>query len=164
MSISDNRAGKNNEQTPDAYMLNASYLRTNEQGRQNFVLFSPLITHFKHQDTAFFQKPRIFIFKDDEKWQVTSKTGKSIHGAATVYLQDDVKIRQLPSSKNIDTLLTTKSLTVFPKKNLVMTNELVSIVQPGLKINSKGLRGDLNMGQIKLLSKARGQYDPKQMH
>ncbi len=154
----------NNESSPDAYMINASYLRTNELGQQEIVLFAPLVNHYQHQNSSLFQHPKIELYKNGQKWLITSNQAKGINGVQTFYLQDNVIIKQLPSSKNATTTLSTSSLTVFPKKELVTTKELVTIEQPGLKIRGKGLIASLKDGSIQLLSSTRGQYDPKKSH
>jgi LPS export ABC transporter protein LptC len=162
LDLSTNKKDKQSAKSKDAYMLNAFYLRTNENGQQDLLLFSPMVTHYKLQDTSCFLDPKIFIYRNDEEWRVTSKKARGVNGAGTFYLYEDVKVRQLATTKRQGTLLSTQSLTVFPKQNLVATNEFVTIEQPGLTIHSIGLRGDLNTGNLKLLSRTRGQYDPKE--
>ena len=164
MDKSTQEEKRNNNRTPDAYMINAFYLRTNDLGQREVVLMSPLITHYQYDDTSLFQKPVIRAYKNNEEWHITAKRATGIHGAQTFYLNDNVKIRQLPSKKSADTLISTQSLTAFPKENLVTTKDPVTIEQPGLKVNAIGLKGDLKTGNIQLLSKTRGEYDPKQTH
>ncbi|MBA2654764.1 MAG: LPS export ABC transporter periplasmic protein LptC [Gammaproteobacteria bacterium] len=164
MDSSTGERDLNNANSPDSYMVDASYLRTNDNGQRDVIVFSPKVTHYKDQDTSHFQNPKIQIYKNGEEWHITSRNAKGIQGANTLYLYDNVKVKQLPSKKNGSTLLSTNTLTIFPKQNIVSTKDYVTIEQPGLKISAIGLRGDLNTGDIQLLSKTRGQYDPKQSH
>ncbi len=164
MDTSTGENKKNDDHSPDAYMINAYYLKTNEKGLREVVLHAPYVTHYKYQDSSEFVNPKIFIFKNLDQWQITSKRAKGLHGATTFYLLNDVKVRQIPTKNNPGTRLTTRSLTVFPKKNLVLTQDFVTIEQPGIKMSAIGLKGDLNSGNIMLLSKTRSQYDPKQPH
>lgn len=150
---------KNQDRSPDSYMINASYTRMDDKGKLDLTVFSPIIWHFKYQNSSFIQKPDIIIYKNNQAWRVTSQKAKSVNGTEVFYLQNDVKIKQIEASSAATTLMT-QSLTVFPKTNLATTDKDVLIEQPGVKINAKGLRADLNSGNIQLLSKARGQYDP----
>lgn len=155
---------KNDTKRPDAYLVNAHYLRTNSIGKPDVALFSPYVTHYKTDDTSFYSNPHIYLYKNGDQWRITSKTAKGVNGVETFYLYNGVTVKQLPSSKGRGTLLSTDSLTVFPKKDLVTTQDFVTIEQPGLKITAKGLKGDLKTGNIQLLSKTRGQYDPQKAH
>lgn len=159
-STSDSK--KNDDHSPDAYMMNAFYLRTNEKGLRDVILFAPEVTHYKFQDSSEFKNPQITVFKNGDEWHITSKKAKGVQGASTFYFYDNVRVHQLPNKYNAGSVLLTQSLTVFPKKNLVTTRDFVTIEQPGVKINAVGLKGDLDSGNITLLSKTRSQYDPKQ--
>lgn len=161
MDLSSTESKINDIKSPDAYMINASYLRTNETGQREVVLFSPFVTHYKYQDSSEFISPKILVFRNQDRWQISANKAKGLNGANTFYLLNGVKVHQLASKNNPGTVLTTKTLTVFPKKNLVTTEDFVTIEQPGMTMNAVGLRGDLNSGNFKLLSKTRSQYEPK---
>jgi lipopolysaccharide export system protein LptC len=152
---------EDNRHTPDYYMINAAYLRTNDAGHEEIQMVSPTIKHYAHQNTSVFLKPIIKLYKNGQQWSITSQKAKGINGTNTFIFSNDVIAKQLATSKNPETQLSTQSLTVLPKKELVLSDELVTIAQPGLTITGKGLRGDLNSGNIQLLSKTRGQYDPR---
>jgi LPS export ABC transporter protein LptC len=142
-------------------LINAHYFQTNASGQQEAILFSPYVTHYSHQDASYFKKPRIIFYKKGGEWHITANKARGVNGATTFYLYDHVKVRQLPSEKNSETLLTTESLTVLPKQNLVFTKAFVTIERAGAKISAVGLRGDLEKETIQLLSRAKGYYDPK---
>jgi lipopolysaccharide export system protein LptC len=153
-----------NDRTPDAYLINASYLRTNEQGQQEIALFSPIVKHYHYQDSSTFQNPRIELYKNGQRWLITSHQATGLKGTEIFYLKDNVIVKQLPTKRKAGTILWTQALTVFPKKEWVTTKDFVTIEQPGLKISGIGLVGSLKDSNIQLLSKTRGQYDPKQSH
>lgn len=153
-----------NPNTPDSYMVNVSYLRTNEQGSHDLLVTSPYVTHYQVQDSANIRSPIIKMFKKDQEWIATAKEAKSFNGMQRLELHQDVKVRQLPSKNKAETTLLTESLTAFPKEDLVKTNEKVTIIQPGLNITGVGMRGDLKNGNIQLLSQTKGHYDPKHYH
>jgi lipopolysaccharide export system protein LptC len=155
---------KSNPHRMDAYMVNAFFFKTNEEGQRELTLSSPYVTHYPLKDSSTFQKPVIYIYKEGAKWQVTANHANGEQGASTFYLWDNVKVKRLPSHQNTSSLLLTHSLRVFPKENVVTTQDVVTILQPGLKIKAVGLEGNLKTGNIKLLSKTRGEYDPKLSH
>jgi LPS export ABC transporter protein LptC len=155
---------KSSPHSMDAYMVNALFFKTNEEGYPELTLSSPYVTHYPLKDSSKFQKPVIHIYKEGAEWQVTANHASGEQGASTFYLWDNVKVKRLPTNKNTGSLLLTHSLRVFPKENLVTTQDFVTILQPGLKIKAVGLEGNLKTGNIKLLSKTRGEYDPKLSH
>lgn len=148
------------DETPDAYLINASFLQTNELGEQEIVLSSPAVKHYQKDDRSFFEKPFIKLFKQGQHWIISSAQARGKNGAKIFYLDKNVEVRELPSAKNAGTKFYTNSLTVFPQKELVVTKDSVTINQPGLKVTGKGLIGSLKDGTIQLLANSKGQYDP----
>ncbi len=155
---------KDDPNSPDAYMINASFIRTNEQGEPEITLASPYVTHYQAEDRSYLKMPVIYLYKNNEEWQVTAHHARGSHGTTQFDLYENVKIKQKPSLKNPGSELLTSFLTVFPKQDLVTTSSPITITQPGVKINAVGLRGDLKTGNITLLSKTRGEYDPSSSH
>ncbi|MCW5582746.1 MAG: LPS export ABC transporter periplasmic protein LptC, partial [Gammaproteobacteria bacterium] len=58
------------------------------------------------------------------------------------------------------TLIKTPTLSVQPNKQIAETNDLITLIQPNLVVKSTGMYADMNTGNIKLLSQARGEYVP----
>lgn len=152
---------KDNPHTPDYYMLNVTYMRTNDLGRKDILVFSPQVHHFQEQDRAEFKTPIIKLYKNEQEWVATSNRAKSFNGTERFELYENVVVRQTPTSNKSESVLLTESLTAFPKKDLVTTNEKVTIQQPGLNVTGIGMKGDLKNGNIQLLSQTKGRYDPK---
>lgn len=157
---SDLSATKDNPNTPDAYMMNVTYLTTNDQGQRDIIVFSPHVDHYQVGDRNHFQQPVIKLSKDDQQWIITSKEAKSFNGTNRLVLNKHVVVQQLPSKNKQGTTLLTESLTAFPKQDLVTTQQRVTIKQPGLNITGVGMKGDLKNGNIQLLSQTKGQYEP----
>jgi LPS export ABC transporter protein LptC len=155
---------KDNPHTPDSYMVNVSYLRTNEQGTRDILVFSPFVTHYQTQDSSILKAPIIKLFKNEQQWIATSDEAKSYNGSLRFELLKNVKVCQLASKDKAQTTLLTESLTAYPKQNLVTTQDRVTIQQPGLTITGIGLKGDLKNGNIQLLSQTKGHYDPQKYH
>lgn len=152
---------KDNPHTPDYYMLNVTYMRTNDLGRKDILVFSPVVHHFQEQDRAEIQTPIIKLYKKDQEVIATSKRAKSFNGTERFELYEDVVVRQTATQDKPESVMLTESLTAFPKKDLVTTNEKVTIKQPGLDVTGIGMKGDLKNGNIQLLSQTKGHYDPK---
>lgn len=161
MTDSTQSYSQKEDQRPDTYLIKANYLSTNEAGDCNFKMSSVKVLHYQYKDSALITKPHIIVFNNAHQWVINSDIGKSVNRAETFYLENNVRVKQLASKNNPETLLMTEALTVFPKKNLATSDRFVTIEQPGLKINAIGLRGNLDTGSIELLSNTRGKYDPK---
>lgn len=155
---------KDNPNTPDYYMKNVTYLSTNDQGLKDILVFSPYVTHFQVQDSAIIRTPIIKLYKNDQEWIATSQEARSFNGTTRFDLLKNVVVKQSASNNKAATTLLTEALTAFPKKDLVTTQEKVTIQQPGLNITGVGMKGDLKNGNLELLSQTKGHYDPKKIH
>lgn len=164
MLSSNTPVAKDNPNTPDFYMKNVTYLRTNDNGLKDILVFSPYVTHYQVQDSAVIRTPIIKLYKNDQEWTATSQEAKSYNGTMRFDLLKNVVVKQSASKDKAATTLFTESLTAFPKKDLVTTQEKVTIEQPGLNITGVGMKGDLKSGNLELLSQTKGHYDPKKVH
>lgn len=152
-----------NDTTPDAFILNAHYIRMDKNGNPHLQIYTPQMTHYITHDISNFVTPHFIIYNaNSSPWDVTAKYGTSIAGIDQVHLWDDVKIHQAASANNSELTMTTSSLDIFPKKRTASTDQAVTITQPDATINSIGLRANLQKGEIHLLSHARGVYEPSQ--
>lgn len=150
---------------PDAYMKSVEYVQMDESGKPKMIIQSPQLVHFTKDNTSQFSYPIITLFQASRnQLHITANKGESIHGTQQIMLRNNVVIRQFDESHSALAKLTTSWLTFFPQQNYFTTTAEVSIQQPGISVTAIGLKGDLKTGEVKLLSRTRGIYDPTQYH
>ncbi len=150
------------DNTPDFYMTDVNYISTNKQGKVNMRFTTPKLVHFKIQNRAQYISPKFeLITKSNQKWFISSKKGTSKDGINILNLTGNVNIHQPAGPKNSPFTLTTSQMTFYPQKETMHTEKPVTMIQPGTRVNATGLNANLKTGEIKLLSRARGVYEPQ---
>ncbi len=157
--ISSNNVKSNQANTPDAFMTGMHYTQYDPQGKWKSSLDAERMVHYSAQDTAVFDKP-VMVSRDENQltWIISANHSTTKHGSNIVYLKDNVQIQRFDATnqKNLD--LITSTLTAYPKQHTMETNQPVTIVQPGSVVNAVGLTGNMQTGDINLLSNTHGVY------
>lgn len=159
--LSSNKPVTGQAETPDAFLVKAIYTKMDANGNLDSQISTPNVLHYAKNDISHFTNPYITIYsKDgDQPWIVTANSGQSYSGIAQVLLWDNVKIHEAPGPKNKELTMTTTSIVIYPKTQTTITNQPVTILQPGTVIHSVGLRANLKQGEVHLLSQAKGIYE-----
>jgi lipopolysaccharide export system protein LptC len=146
----------------DSFMKNVTALRMNiDTGLPQDELLTPSMIHYPKGDTTDLTTPHFIIFNtDSQPWHVTSNLGQAQNGVSVIQLWDHVKIHQDAGPQNQEINITTSMLTIYPHEQYAITQEPVTLTQPGAIAHSIGVRADLKSGDIQLFSQARGQYLP----
>lgn len=134
----------------------------NDKGLLINSLTSPLVKHTPFEDKHWFKKPVIRVTQNDEEpWLINAMEATSYNSGDKIILNHDVVIHQT-SSNHQNSTITTNQLIYFPNKKIAISEEHVMFKQPGTTVQSNGMKAWLAEKRVKLLGKARGQYDPKQ--
>lgn len=146
----------------DAFAIGVEGVQFNPLGQKRAEMQTPKLLHFTDQDSSILTTPYLVLYSQNNKapWIISSQTGKTFNGTRKIDLIDNVVIHQPSGAENTDTVITTSLLHVFPKNQLANTDQLVTLVQSGVKITSKGMNAYLDQKRVTLLSQARGLYDP----
>lgn len=165
MWFSGYRAQENNtiaaSQLPDAYMEEVHTTVLNKDGNPSLKIDSPKMTHFANNDTTDLTDPTLTLFHEGpQPWLITSKTATATHGIDDIHFSQDVIIRHPGDKTNPLTLIKTATLTVHTPSQTADTTDLITLEQPSLSVKAIGMHADLNAGDVKLLSQARGEYAP----
>lgn len=146
---------------PDAFMEEVISISMDKEGNPTMQLITPKMVHFAENDTTHILSPQLTLYrKSPVPWHITSKYAKTIQGTERVEFWDNVLIRHPGDANNPETLIKTLSLTIHPNKNIAETKALITLTQPNLTVNAIGMNADMNTGDIKLISQARGEYVP----
>ena len=146
---------------PDAILRQVNSYIFDKQGRLQFNISTPYLSHLAQQDTTQLRVP-IFTFYRPARtpWRLTAQLATGQAGLQDILLQHQVHLTHTADAKNPETILETNQLTLHPYQKTAETPALVTLTQPGLSMRSIGMRANLNTGDIMLLSNAAGTYLP----
>jgi len=145
----------------DAIMENVSALIMDKQGKPSMKIVSPKMIHFALHDTTQLIEPELTLYRKSPKpWYIKAKYARATEGIDNINFSENVTLHHAADQNNPVTLIKTATLTVQPNKQIALTNDLITLIQPGLTVKSTGMHADMNTGDIKLLSSARGEYVP----
>jgi lipopolysaccharide export system protein LptC len=146
---------------PDAYMEDVVALILDKQGKPKMKIAAPKMVYYSNDDQTHLTSPQLTIYrKSPQPWYVTAKSAIATQGTEYVHFQEDVMIQHAADSSNPATIIKTATLLVRPNTQLAETNDPIILIQPNVTIKGTGMRADMNNGDIKLLSEARGEYVP----
>jgi lipopolysaccharide export system protein LptC len=146
---------------PDAFMEDVISIVMDKEGNPKMQIITPKMTHFVENDTTHLVAPKLTLYrKSPVPWNVTSKFAKTTQGTENVDFWGDVLIHHPGDGSNPATTIKTTTLTIYPNKNIAETDDLITLMQPNLVVKATGMHADMNTGDIKLKSRARGEYAP----
>lgn len=146
---------------PDAFMEDVSALIMDKQGRPKMRIVTPKMVHYVENDTSQLTSPKLTIYRQSpQPWYITSKHATATQGVEHVLFWDNVNVQHSADQNNPATLIQTPKLLVHPKKQTAETTEFITMTQPNTVIKATGMEADMNTGNIKLLSEAKGVYVP----
>lgn len=146
---------------PDAYMEVVTAVILDKQGKPSMKIETPKMVHYIENDTSHLTNPQLTMYrKSPQPWFVTSNFAKAVGGIEHLDFWDDVTIHHAADLASPATVIKTLKLTVYPNAQTAETNEQITMTQPNITVKATGMFADLNTGDIKLLSEARGEYAP----
>lgn len=146
---------------PDAFMEDVNALIMDKQGKPNMKIVTPKLIHYAESDTTRFTMPQLTLYrKSPQPWYITSQYAKATQGTENVDFWENVVIQHAADQNNPSTVIKTTTLTVYPNKKMAETNRFITLIQPNIVVNAVGMLANMNTGEIKLLSQARGEYAP----
>ncbi|OGT37524.1 MAG: LPS export ABC transporter periplasmic protein LptC [Gammaproteobacteria bacterium RIFCSPHIGHO2_12_FULL_37_14] len=146
---------------PDTVMENVVATMMNKQGKPKLKIVTTKLMHYIENDTTDLISPELTLFRQSpQPWHITSKFAKASGGINQIDFWGNVVIRHAITATDPSTVIRTATLTVYPNKQTAETNDPITLAQPNTFIKATGMLADMNSGDIKLLSQARGEYVP----
>jgi lipopolysaccharide export system protein LptC len=146
---------------PDAYMEDVVALVLDKQGKPKMKIISPKMVYYAKDDKTLLTTPQLTLYrKSPQPWYITSKFAEATEGTEHVFFKEQVVIQHAADINNPATVIKTTTLLVHPEMQLAETNDPITLIQPNLVVKGTGMHADINKGDIKLLSEARGEYVP----
>lgn len=149
------------EARSDYVLGNFEIISLDEQGKESVTLRAPSLERSRADESMSVEQP-LFLLPDDDglQWQLRAKTGWISARGDEMRLRGDVE-GDSPKSENIPpTTFRTQSLNVFPRRNQLHTDDIVSITRPGIIQTGVGFQADLKSKQYSLLSQVKTRYEP----
>ncbi|MBC9252146.1 LPS export ABC transporter periplasmic protein LptC [Pseudomonas alcaligenes] len=158
-SFMDKPSVAETEQSIDFYVVNASTVQFQEDGKLQYSMTADKLDHLKASDVTLVQKPDLLLYRGTElPWHVQSERGEVAPQGAQVELIDKVRIART-DAKNRPVVITSSRMTVFPDKEYAQTQQAVRIEAANGVTTAQGMKAYMNDGRINLLSNVRGQHE-----
>lgn len=146
---------------PDTIIDDVTALIMDKQGKPSMKIIAPKLQHYTDNNAAHLQNPYVTIYrKSTQPWYVSAKRGLTTQGLDHIKFWDDVTIQHAADTNAPTTLIKTATLTVHPDSQTAETADPITLIQPNITVNATGMHADINTGDVKLLSAARGVYAP----
>lgn len=152
---------KNDATLPDGYMEGVNAVILDKVGKVSMKIVTPKMVHYAEDDKTNFTEPQLTVYhQSPNPWFITSKIATATQGIDNVVFKQDVTIHHPADFNNPATVIKTTTLTVHPNDSTAETTELITMIQPNSIMKAVGMFADMNSGNIKLLSQAKGEYAP----
>ena len=146
---------------PDVYMLNPEIATYSSSGELHHLLSAARFTHFPLTDLTTLKKPRIEL-KSADKWDIRSVEGRLLSASTyrdeTIELWDNVHANHFHSSDQF-IQIETNSLTFYPSKNYLETDNRVHIKMQTGQTTAEGMRAFLETKRLQLFSGSEGRVN-----
>ncbi len=149
------------EAFPIFYLDNVTARQFSSQGTLSYQLQAPRIEYrprSKQQpnfDVTNLSKPEFLYFDSPQPWRASAQKGVLALDGRVLVLENDVVL----SSDGHNLQIKTDFLVLRPDVNIAMTRKKVEIFSKEGHTTAVGLRANLDVGLINLLSQVRGTYE-----
>ena len=153
MTESDETVDFTPRNAPDLYMLNATISQFDSEGELQHRIAANRFTHFPLTDLTTMKFPALALgrAKGSEPWEITSSEGRIL--ASSDYREEIVELwNNVLASQMIDgssfVNIQTNSLSVYPARDYVETDEPVFIDNQSGRTTAAGMKAFLDTGKF----------------
>jgi lipopolysaccharide export system protein LptC len=148
---------------PDSYIKNLVAVQMSKEGLPEERLESSYLMHYPKDNTVHLQDPFVTLYQEGvPPWELRARTSIAYPDLNEIKLIDEVVAHQAAFANNPQTTLLTHEATLYTDKKLVVTGEPVTMLRPGLRVKSLGVRANIKEKEIILSSNAQVFYNTKQ--
>ena len=132
------------------------------EGRESFSVSAPYLERDPGGRSLSMRQPR-FSFPDrkEGRWLATSDKAWIAEKGVEVRLIEQVRFTGPTSPRGERTRLSTEHLQVFPKQDLALSQDPVTVTRADSILQGTGLRADMKSKRIQLLANVKGRYAPR---
>lgn len=147
--------------TTDTVITHLNVRQYSALGQLANTVQTPLMRHIPKNNTHWLKTPRITIAQPNQpNWEINAEFATALYGGREITFNKQVRIHQNKGLHNEESTFTTELITYYPKTKLALTSKEILFEQPGNRVQSKGMRANLEKKHIQLLGQTRGMYDP----
>lgn len=149
-----------NNSIPDTFMENLSTYNLDKKGMLRHELKATQMTHYPLDDHSDFKSPELILYHSGKKlWSISAEKGTTKKDIEEIILQGEVNIYRLDKSTGEPNLtINTAEILIRPDEAYLETDKTISITSGKQRIQSVGIRANLDEGTVELLSHVRGVY------
>ncbi|MEO7252575.1 MAG: LPS export ABC transporter periplasmic protein LptC [Arenimonas sp.] len=146
----------------DYILENFELTSLDEAGKESFSVKAPHLERDVNGKSLTIQLPR-FSFPDKKsgRWLATSNSAWVAEKGVEVRLIDQVEMFGPPAPSGERTRFSTVKMQVFPKQDLALSEDPVTISRADSILHGTGLRADMKSHHIQLLANVKGRYAPR---
>ena len=145
----------------DYVLENFELTSLDEAGLESFSVKAPRLERDPRGKSLTLQLPQFsFPDKDGGRWQARSDTAWVADKGVEVRLNDKVEMIGPPTPLGERTRFNTEHLQIFPKQDLALSQDRVTISRADSILRGTGLRADMRSKHIQLLADVKGRYAP----
>jgi lipopolysaccharide export system protein LptC len=146
----------------DYILENFELTSLDENGMESFSVKAPRLERDPGGKSLTIIRPQFsFPDKHQGRWLATSNRAWVAEKGVEVRLIDQVELLGPPSPLGEHTRFSTRRLQIFPKQNLTLSEDVVTISRADSILHGTGLRADMQSHRIQLLADVKGRYAPR---
>jgi lipopolysaccharide export system protein LptC len=154
-------ADPNLRHDPDYMIDNFTATTLDEQGRIRFVMSAAKMRHYPDDDTTHLEIPRLASFTSEHPpLRISAQNGEISRKGDEVFLRNDVVIVRPAYANKSELTFNTSYLHVIPNKDIVDTDQAVTMVDARTNLTAVGMELDNKARTIKFLSRVKTVYEP----
>lgn len=133
-----------------------------DAGQESFSVSAPYLERDPGGKSLSMRLPR-FSFPDrkEGRWLATSNRAWVAEKGVEVRLIEKVRMTGPPSPRGERTRFETARLQIFPKQDLALSEDPVTVTRADSILQGTGLRADMKSHHIQLLANVKGRYAPR---
>jgi lipopolysaccharide export system protein LptC len=147
---------------PDYYVHDFVVSAMDEAGHLRDRLRADTLYHFPLEDASELARPSMELYREDAPpWRIDAEEGRIYGQGELVLLLGEVHIRRAASPQTGPAVeVLTRELRVRPAERYAETDQPVTLLRNGTRIDAVGMRANLLEGRLELLAAVRGRHDP----
>ena len=146
----------------DYILENFELTSLDENGKESFSVKAPHLERDRGGKSLTIQLPQFsFPDKKEGRWLATSTSAWVAEKGVEVRLTNKVEMLGPPSPLGEITRFSTEHLQIFPKQDLALSEDPVTISRANSILHGTGLRADMQTHRIQLLANVKGRYAPR---
>jgi lipopolysaccharide export system protein LptC len=146
----------------DYILENFQLTSLDSEGKESFSVSAPYLERDPGGRSLSMRLPN-FSFPDRRqgRWLATSDRAWIAEKGVEVRLIDKVHMTGPPSPRGERTRFDTAHLQIFPKQDLALSEDPVTITRADSILQGTGLRADMKSHKVSLLANVKGRYAPR---